>query len=168
MWTVFTNLPPQSSLARCLFPLRSPAASVSTESASNKRKQLRPLSCYFCGLDFLRSWPSYPAMKPLHIQLLTSFILNRVTSNWGEGNGSDHAGSPGGPNQATWNNRFGSGSPWATAGGDFSSTVSASESISGFGPYTFGSTANLVADVQAWLDNPASNFGLADAQRIRA
>jgi len=27
------------------------------------------------------------------------------------------------------------------------------------GAYTFTSTANLVGDVQGWLNNPASNFG---------
>src|SRR5882724_7703211 len=35
------------------------------------------------------------------------FDLNRLTASWGEGNGSDHGGSPAGPGQATWNNRFG-------------------------------------------------------------
>lgn len=87
------------------------------------------------------------------------FDLHRVQAAWGEGNGSDHGGTPGGAGQATWNNRFGSGTPWTMAGGDFSGTVSASRAIAGFGNYTFSSTANLVADVQSWLDSPASNFG---------
>ena len=88
------------------------------------------------------------------------FDLNRVLASWGEGNGSDHGGSPAGANQTTWNNRFGtSGSPWTSAGGDFSATVSATRSITGFGSYTFSSTANLVSDVQGWLNSPANNFG---------
>jgi hypothetical protein len=88
------------------------------------------------------------------------FDLNKTLVSWGEGNGSDHGGSVAGANQATWNNRFGSsGGPWSTAGGDFSATVSATRSITGFGSYTFASTANLVLDVQGWLNTPASNFG---------
>ena len=88
------------------------------------------------------------------------FDLNRLTVSWGEGNGSDHGGSTAGANQATWNNRFGtSGSPWSAAGGDFAATISGSRSISGFGSYTFSSTATMVADVQGWYNNPSSNFG---------
>ena len=87
------------------------------------------------------------------------FDLNRVLVSWGEGNGSDHGGSLGGAGQATWNNRLGSGTPWTAAGGDYSSTVSASRSITGFGSSTFSSTANLVLDVQGWLNTPANNFG---------
>jgi hypothetical protein len=92
--------------------------------------------------------------------LNSTFDLNRLLASWGEGNGSDHGGSPAGAGQVTWNNRFGtSGSPWSTSGGDFSSTTSASRSIAGLGSYTFASTAGLVADVQAWLTSPASDFG---------
>jgi PEP-CTERM motif len=90
----------------------------------------------------------------------STFDLNRLLASWGEGNGSDHGGSPAGAGQATWINRFGSsGSPWSTSGGDFISTASASRSIAGFGSYTFSSTAGLVADVQGWLNSPASDFG---------
>jgi hypothetical protein len=92
--------------------------------------------------------------------LNSTFDLNRLLASWGEGNGSDHGGSPAGVGQATWNNRFGSsGSPWSTPGGDFSPTASASRSIAGLGSYTFASTAGLVADVQGWLTSPASDFG---------
>ena len=45
-----------------------------------------------------------------------------------------------------------------TQGGDFSATVSASQSVGAIGQYTW-SSAQMVADVQSWLDNPASNFG---------
>jgi hypothetical protein len=37
--------------------------------------------------------------------------------------------------------------------------VSASETIGGIGSYTWGSTQEMVADVQDWLDNPSDNFG---------
>jgi len=43
-------------------------------------------------------------------------------------------------------------------GGDFSATVTASQSVSVVGPYTW-SSPQMVADVQDWLDNPAGNFG---------
>ena len=33
--------------------------------------------------------------------------------------------------------------------------------INGLGSYTFGPNTNLVADVQQWLLNPATNFGWA-------
>jgi hypothetical protein len=90
----------------------------------------------------------------------STFDLNRLSASWGEGNGSDHGGSLAGPGQATWINRFGtSGSPWATPGGDFSSTASASRLITGFGNFTFSSTAGLVADVQGWLNTPSTDFG---------
>lgn len=90
----------------------------------------------------------------------STFDLDRLSASWGEGNGSDHGGSPAGPGQATWINRFGtSGSPWTTAGGDFSSTVSASRAITGFGNFTFSSTSGLVADVQGWLNSPSTDFG---------
>jgi len=47
---------------------------------------------------------------------------------------------------------------WTTQGGDFSPTVSASQSVGGIGQYTW-SSAQMIADVQSWVNNPASNFG---------
>ncbi len=89
----------------------------------------------------------------------STFDLARVQSLWGEGNGSDRGGgSPGSAGQATWINRLGPGSVWNTAGGDYSSTASASHAIAGFGVYTFSSDG-IVEDVQSWLSAPANNFG---------
>jgi hypothetical protein len=88
------------------------------------------------------------------------FDLNPLTASWGEGNGPDRSGAEAGPNAATWINRFGSsGSPWESPGGDFSSSVAAFVSVLGDGTYTFQSNPNLVAEVQGWLNDPASNFG---------
>ena len=88
------------------------------------------------------------------------FDLNVLTSSWGEGTGADRGGTLAGGNAATWNNRFGtSGSPWATPGGDFLSTLAASVSVQGNGSYIFLSNPNLVATVQSWADDPAGNFG---------
>jgi hypothetical protein len=44
-------------------------------------------------------------------------------------------------------------------GSDFAGTPSAFLSIDDLGNYTFASTSNLIADVQAWLTNPETNFG---------
>ncbi len=43
-------------------------------------------------------------------------------------------------------------------GGDFSATVSASQSVGPLGYYTWNSV-QMVADVQSWVNNPSSNFG---------
>ena len=75
------------------------------------------------------------------------------TRPMGEGDGA-----PATPNDATWRHRFFDTIFWTTQGGDFSATVSASQSVGGVGQYTW-SSAQMVADVQSWLDNPASNFG---------
>ena len=88
--------------------------------------------------------------------------LHKLLADWGEG--TSHApmgegdGAPATLNDATWRHRFFDSDFWTTQGGDFSATVSASQSVGGIGQYTWNS-AQMVADVQSWLDNPASNFG---------
>jgi hypothetical protein len=88
--------------------------------------------------------------------------LHKLVADWGEG--TSHApmgegdGAPATPNDATWRHRFFDTIFWTTQGGDFSATVSASQSVGGVGQYTW-SSAQMVADVQSWLDNPASSFG---------
>jgi hypothetical protein len=90
--------------------------------------------------------------------------LHRLTADWGEGttnatSGGGGGGAPATTGDATWLHTFYPGSFWTVAGGDFAATVSASQSVGAIGPYTWGSTAQMVADVQDWLDNPAGNFG---------
>jgi hypothetical protein len=88
--------------------------------------------------------------------------LHKLLADWGEG--TSHApmgegdGAPATPNDATWRHRFFDTIFWTTEGGDFSAVVSASQSVGGVGQYTW-SSAEIVADVQSWVDNPASNFG---------
>ena len=49
---------------------------------------------------------------------------------------------------------------WVDPGGDFSDTASNSQSVGTLaGDFTWGSTAQMVTDVQSWLDNPNNNFG---------
>jgi hypothetical protein len=88
--------------------------------------------------------------------------LHRLLADWGEGTsvapGEEGDGAPATPNDATWRHRFFDTMFWSAQGGDFSATVSASQLVGPVGQYTW-SSAQMVADVQAWLDNPASNFG---------
>jgi len=88
--------------------------------------------------------------------------LHKLLADWGEGTshapGEEGSGAPATPNDATWRHRFYNTVFWTTQGGDFSATVSASQSVGPVGPYTW-SSAQMVADVQSWLNNPASNFG---------
>ena len=99
--------------------------------------------------------------------------LIRLSNTWGEGTAGSHTtgtsgigqGFPAGNGDATWNARhFSATTPtlWNTSGGDFAASASASQTIAGTTlnlPYTWFSTAALVADVQGWLDAPATNFG---------
>ena len=88
--------------------------------------------------------------------------LHKLLADWGEGTshapGEEGDGAPATTNDATWRHRFFDTIFWAMQGGDFSATVSASQSVGPVGQYTWNS-AQMVADVQSWLDNPASNFG---------
>jgi hypothetical protein len=87
--------------------------------------------------------------------------LKRMTTSWGEGDSFAFGG--GGaisePGDATWLHRFYPNIFWTTPGGDFVSTISATRNVGGTGWYTWTSTANLVADVQGWINNPSSNNG---------
>jgi hypothetical protein len=91
--------------------------------------------------------------------------LRRVLESWGEGP-SDPSGQEGGgaaaeDGDATWVHRTFPNNLWATVGGSFTASESASRQIDDTGPYTFGSTVEMVADVQAWLDSPSGNYGWA-------
>lgn len=87
--------------------------------------------------------------------------LHRLNETWGEGtsqNASGGYGAPATPNDATWTNRFHPSQPWSTAGGAFQATASATVNAE-YGIMTWGSTAQLVSDVQGWVDTPATNAG---------
>jgi len=98
-----------------------------------------------------------------------TLTLQLVLQDWGQGT-SFFAGGVGAPatnNDATWYYTFynfsnPSASPtWTTAGGTFSPSVSASAVDPGgsTGNIVTWTSAQLIADVQNWLNNPASNFG---------
>lgn len=97
------------------------------------------------------------------ISAVQPVALHRVTGDWGEA-GSDAAGGEGGgaaaqSGDATWLHRFFDSDLWTDAGGDFLPTPSAVQTVDSVGMYLWGSTPELVADVQNWVDNPQQNFG---------
>lgn len=93
----------------------------------------------------------------------TSFpiVLKRMTASWGEGSSFAFGGggAPAESGDATWTHRFYPNVFWTTPGGDFVATVSATKNVTTAGWYTWASTSQLVADVQGWVNAPASNFG---------
>jgi len=87
--------------------------------------------------------------------------LHRALASWGEGVSSSTGGqgAPSSPMDATWIHRFYDTVPWAVPGGDFAALASAVAVIDQAGIYTWGSTAEMVADVQSWVDVPEGNHG---------
>ncbi len=89
--------------------------------------------------------------------------LYRLSETWGEGTSVNLIGGYGAPattGDATWQRRFYNTSSWTTAGGTHSATLSASVTVpSTTGLLTWGSTSQMVSDVQGWLDTPSGNAG---------
>lgn len=110
---------------------------------------------------------------PVDGYAFTDFGLHRVLRPWGEGVGVTSASAPGAgvgrpalTNEANWFDRLAfTTNSWAILGGapttDYAPEISSIQTIYGLGdsPYTFGSTARMIADVQQWLDDPQANFG---------
>ena len=95
--------------------------------------------------------------------------LHRVLADWGEGTSNigggnvpgtgGGGGAPSTTGDATWIHTFFDTSFWINPGGDFSETISASQDVASLGPYTWGPTTDMRADVQSWLDQPETNLG---------
>ncbi|MCC7029167.1 MAG: DNRLRE domain-containing protein, partial [Chitinophagaceae bacterium] len=88
-------------------------------------------------------------------------FLHKLSADWGEGTSfafGAGAGASATPNDATWNTRFFPGTNWITAGGDFNAVATASTVVDATGLYTWTS-AQMAADVQNWVNTPATNFG---------
>lgn len=88
---------------------------------------------------------------------------HRVLQAWGEGNSTATGGGGGGaaatPNDATWLHTFWSTSFWTNAGGDFAASPSFTLAMPGLGAGSSNPSEQAAADVQGWLNNPATNFG---------
>ncbi|PYI82883.1 MAG: hypothetical protein DME26_16255, partial [Verrucomicrobia bacterium] len=102
----------------------------------------------------------------------SSFGLHRILKPWGEGDKASPdplhpgLGARATAGEATWNHRFAfTTNTWTIPGGaatnDYVPEISAETIVYGLGdsPYRFFSTPRLVADLQAWMDDPATNFG---------
>lgn len=94
----------------------------------------------------------------------TNVTVHELTADWGEGTSDPLSPNEGGGTNssfgdATWIHTFYPSALWTTAGGDYDGTASGTLAIAGIGKFTAGTTANMVADVQGWLDTPATNFG---------
>lgn len=123
------------------------------------------------AFDIAAEVPSSAVIEAVELQLEMNrtatgnvgVTLHRVTSDWGEGTsdaeGQEGMGAASTPNDATWIHTFFDGATWTNVGGDFDAAASASQTVGIFGFYTWGSTPQMVADVQSWLDDPSSNFG---------
>jgi hypothetical protein len=87
--------------------------------------------------------------------------LHRVASDWGEGAAASGGGggAPAQPGDATWIHRYFADTFWAQPGGDLDPIPRAEAIVDQAGAYFWGSTPEMVADVQSWLDEPASAFG---------
>jgi hypothetical protein len=92
-----------------------------------------------------------------------SVSLHRLTTDWGEGAsnapGQEGGGAPAEPGDATWEFAFFPTIGWAD-GGEFVAAPSATTSVTGIAFYSWSSDG-MVADVQAWLDDPTQQFGWA-------
>ncbi len=109
-----------------------------------------------------------PATTSVHLTVTKTLTadmtveLHKATQNWGEGDsntsgggGGGGAGGPAHTGDVTWTNTFYPSQFWANPGGDFSPTVSASANTAALD----FSGAQLVADIQGWINNSATNFG---------
>ncbi len=97
----------------------------------------------------------------------SAYELHRFLTAWTEGNGglSVNTGSPALAGETTWNSQSHGSILWSApgtqAGVEYASLASATGAVinSGSTIYSINSAPDLVADVQSWLDNPATNFG---------
>lgn len=88
--------------------------------------------------------------------------LHRLTADWGQGDSDagtfrDGGGAPSSPGDATWLHTFFPDRRWNAQGGDFDPSADATAAVD----RTIGTweSAAMIARVQQWLDQPATNFG---------
>ncbi len=95
-----------------------------------------------------------------------AYGLHHLQRAWGEGeavipNDPGGLGASAAPGDATWGDAFFNQESWTTPGGDFEATASATANAGQQGATAIWEGPGLTADVQAWVVNPASNFGWA-------
>lgn len=136
------------------------------------RNTLTAIRRAFVRFDVAAAVPAGSAINGARLDLVVTqakgnpvdVSLFRVTAAWGEG--ASDAGLPGGTGapatagDATWTKRVWPGTAWLTPGGDTAALPSATIPVqTTLTTYSFGPTAAMQADVQSWLDAPATNFG---------
>lgn len=88
--------------------------------------------------------------------------VHRLTADWGEADshagGEEGGGAEAVEGDATWIHRMFDTEEWASPGGDFDETASATLTVDAVGRYTV-SSAEMADDVRSWLSDPSSNFG---------
>lgn len=134
-----------------------------TDLASGSRRGLSKF-------DVAGSIPAGSTIVSARLELTTAqthstdraVALHRLTADWGEGasaaTGGQGGGAPAAPGDATWADNFFPNSSWQTAGGDFDPIASAT-TVATFSGVVTWSSAQMVTDVQGWLDQPATAFG---------
>jgi hypothetical protein len=92
--------------------------------------------------------------------------LHTVLAAWGEGTSNGSGGGGGGGTgtipvapDATWYYRKFPTDLWTSPGGDFAPAVLATAIAPSVGVFAWESTPQLVSQIQAWLDDPSTNFG---------
>jgi hypothetical protein len=111
----------------------------------------------------------HSAVLTLHMSRTTCgpqiVYLHKVLGSWGEGGSIADSGPGGGGGgsaargDATWVHRFYPDRAWTQPGGDYDPAVSTASEVNDVGYYSWGPAARMTADIQQWVDNPASNFG---------
>ncbi len=118
------------------------------------------------------SIPSSARVLSASLQLTQTFTadsqsrtlsVHRVNSLWGEGAsiaaGDQTLGALAAPGDATWLFRFFSSDSWLSSGGDFDPAPSASASVGVAPSNVTWAGPQLIADLQSWINTPASNRG---------
>lgn len=121
----------------------------------------------------LSSIPQNAVITSASLQLYMTFTqdtasrtiaVHRLLEDFGEGasvaSGNQTNGATAQTGDATWLDRVFPTTPWTLSGGTFETNPSATKTIgTTTGTFHTWSGAGLIADVQAWVSNPASNFG---------
>jgi hypothetical protein len=120
--------------------------------------------------DLSEAIPAGSTIESVSLQLIMNktitgaqaMTLHKLNQDWGEGAsnafGQEGRGTAAATGDVTWVHTFYPSQTWSSIGGDFVASPSASQTVGGNGTYTW-SGAGMVADVQAWVDNPSTNFG---------
>ncbi len=115
------------------------------------------------GSTVTSAWLRLTVTKVPPTPVASTFDILRLLAAWGEGSkasGSGNNGAAATSGEASWNSRLHATTAWTVAGAlaDAAGAPSASSAVNALGDYTW-SGSSLVADVQAWVSNPTTNFG---------